>query len=194
MTKEKQKAKDVFYVFTSINGVLFDSKYVDSMHGPFAASIEDPILNPKSVSALLYLLETLEEKYDTKLVITSKRRRDMPACIEYLKHNGFYYNKPIFSTKYINGLRGKKIISHMEEDGQDPIRKKTISSLINSILNPNNKKFKNYVVIDSSYFKLFGQIPSSHIIKTDYKHQSLTIDQVQSYLESIGITKEKQPE
>ena len=195
MTTENLKTKEPYYVFTSIDGVLIDNDYVAYRHGPFAQYMENPILKDTSINALLSLLSNLEEKYDTRLIITSGRRNDLPACVEYLRQYGFNYDKPFYSTKYVPGKRGNKILNYMEESGKNPERKKSLSSLIDDLFSSSSKKFKNYVVIESELSKVNKQIPSSHIIKTNPRHKSLTQEQVDSYLTRIGLIKtESQPQ
>jgi len=183
------KTKESFFVFTAINGVLCDGKFALQKHGPFAKSIENPILKSSSVDALTLLLNTLEEKYDTKLIITSKRRNDLPACMRYLHDYGFNYDKPVFATKYEEGERGRKILNFMEDQGISPVKTRTLSNIVDSLFQTQtDKPFKNYVVIDSSLSRIKHFIPKSHIIKTNLKNESLTQQQVEEFLSQIGLS------
>ncbi len=183
------KNKEPFFVFTAINGVLCDGEFAFQKHGPFAKSIENPILKSSSIDALTLLLNTLEEKYDTKLVITSKRRSDLPACMQYLHDYGFKYDKPVFATKYEKGERGRKILNFMENEGIAPAKTRTLSNIVDSLFSAQtDKPFKNYAVIDSSLSRIKHFIPKSHIIKTNPRNASLTQTQVEEFLSQIGLS------
>ena len=72
--------KEKFYVFTDIDGTLYDINYIHTKgiarlkekYGEnFSSQIKIPLdyefIDPKCVKALNYLLEKLEEKYDAKI-------------------------------------------------------------------------------------------------------------------------------
>lgn len=178
--------KEPFYVFTDIKGVLSDQARILEEYGPYMERAKYPILEKDSIRALNNLLSSLEETYDTKLIITSKLRQYLPDCIEYLQKNGLSYDKPIYATEFKNGLRSEKIFDVMQKDGHAPEKRKTLKQLISSILQKaiTDNSFKNYVVIDSSD-SLKKQIPKSHIIKTNMHGSPLRQYQINDFLESI---------
>lgn len=181
--------KEPFYIFTDIDGVLFDNESAFYAHGPFLKDVSSPVLKHSSVVALNFLLETLEKKYDTKFIITSPRRKDLVSCMQYLNYNGLKYNKPIFATDFVSGPRGKKILNLMSNDGLVPKKKPSLKQFISNFFDKNLREnsFKNYVVIDSSLSHLKRLIPKEHIIKTNFNYAALSIDQVINFLNSIGI-------
>lgn len=182
----KTNNKKPFYIFTSVDGVLYDFDFASRIHTYFMKDIENPILNKSSIEALDFLLSSLEEYYDTKLFITSHRRADLPSCIDYLKSYGFKYDKPIFATPLKNGTRGKKIIRSMQNDNLHPVQKTKLSTIVINFFNKidNNQKFKNYVVIDCNPSpRVTKHIPKNHIIKTNFTNASLRMSQVQDFLE-----------
>ena len=178
--------KEPFYIFAAINGVFFDMKSAGHIHGPFLKDIHYPIMKATSVQAFNKLLRELEEKYDTRLVITSRRRVNLPSCVAYLYHNGLQYDKPIYATALRNESRGKNILSYMIDENLSPAQKPTLKSIVTKLLNKAgaDKKFKNYVVIDGYNANRLIGIPKSHIIKTDNKNESLTEQQVDEFLKT----------
>lgn len=188
--------KKPFYVFLEVDGVLFDTKSNFHYHGPYYLDVIEPFLKPSSIDACNNLLKSLETEYNTKLVIISRRRCSMSKCISYIKHYGLKYDKPIFSTKFIPGARGKKIIDFMQNDGINNIDKiPSLNDFINYIFSKSetDEKFKNYVVINPTKHKIRFQIPNSHIIKTNPINNSLNQEQVDKFLKSINIST-SQPE
>lgn len=178
--------KQPFYVFTSIDGVLYDYESAARVHTCFFKNVDCPILNKSSIEALNYLLSTLEEFYDTKLIITSPRRKNMAECINYLKSYGLKYDKPIFATPLKKGKRGQKILNEMKKDNLNPTRKLTLSSFVEKLLTSTKDRpsFDNYVVIDCKPTpRISRNIPKQHIIKTDYNNAALSKSQVESFLQ-----------
>lgn len=179
--------KDLYYVFLDIDGVLWDYRQLYFKYGPFFRGQTDPELKPESIKAVNFLLETLENDFDTRLVITSGRRQNMPKCLDYLFKNGLKYNKTIFSTPYTPGSRGDKIVRFMKFDGVETTYP-TLGNAVQKLLyNFKNNDYKNYVVIDDNKKKIAGEIPPARRIVTDINKESLTLKQVQSYLKRNGI-------
>lgn len=178
--------KEPFYIFTDIKGVLSDQEKTLQVYGPYMERAKFPIIEKDSVCALNNLLSSLEEIYDTRLIITSKLRQFLPTCIEFLNKNGLSYDKPIYSTEFKEGLRSEKIFDVMQKEGHSPERRKNLRQLVSSMLHKaiSDKSFKNYVVIDSSD-TLKKYIPKSHLIKTNAQGSPLKQSQVTQFLESI---------
>jgi len=178
--------KKPFYVFTSIDGVLFDYNYAKNVHGPFLRGNIQPVLKKESVEALNLLLSELEKNYDTKLIITSKRRRSLAQCLSYMRFHGFNYDKPIFATDIEKKTRGELILELMKKDGHKPRRNPTLKEFVLKQIKraENDETFENYVVIDSMNENL-SRIPKNKIIKTDFKSESLNHNQVEDFLLSI---------
>lgn len=184
MENNLNEQKQPYYVFMDIDGTLWDVPHAMAKHGPFLKVIDFPTLKPSSVAAINLLLETLEERFDTRLVITSRHRENMVACVHNLEFNGFKYNKPIYCTPYIPGPRGQKIVDFMTEQGEKPFTYPTLNNLFSRILytKKDNNDFKNYVVIDDKKSAIAKQIPPERRIITNLKKESLTHDQVINYL------------
>lgn len=179
--------KEPFYVFTAIDGVLFDAAFVQHVHGVFSNGIDEPVLKPTSIIALDSLLSQLEKTYDTKLILTSHRRTDLADCVHYLKFHNFKYNKPIFATRLGDGSRGDKVLDFIKDDGYDPKRQKSLGWFAEKILKKAeiDGDFKNYVVIDKKSSALSTQIPQNNLILTDFNKKSLTGRQVALFMNYI---------
>ncbi len=188
--------KDNYYVFVDISGSLTDFDYINHVHGPYAKNITLHALKPQSVNALDFLLEKLEEQYDTKLIITSNCRNNFVSCLMHLSENGLVYDKPIFATDFVPGKRGKKIVNFMEQKGEKDFKYPKIPTiLLKKLFDKNNSDFSKYVVIDDTKSAISKHIPKSRFIHTNQSHQSLTQEQVENYLQSIGLLKQQiQPE
>ena len=83
MTENKEK----FYVFSGIEHNLTGTDYLNRYYGAAGVDYGYVFANKHCMSALNKLLESLEEKYDTTLVITSGKRENPNYCVEYLKYN-----------------------------------------------------------------------------------------------------------
>ena len=183
-----ENIKEKYYVFLSIDGALWDGQSAFQQHGPFAKEITKPVLKKSSVQAVNFLLENLENQFDTHLVITSRHRENMPSCVDYLTMNGLKYNKAFLCTPFVPGERGQKIIDFMEECGirkfTYPTKNKLIAKLFSRCENPD---YSNFVVIDSNKKRISQQIPAERTIITNPKRQSLTQKQVEDYLQKINV-------
>lgn len=178
-----------YYVFLDIDGTLWDAEFAFYMHGFTFNSHPAPKLKPESVKALNLLLRSLEYSFDTKLIITSKRRHDLDFCVDYLQQNGLKYNKPIFCTNNSTDARGKKILDFMRENGSAPCELPPNANLWTRLQyafsihgNP------NYVVLEDEKRLVCDQIPRNRIIYTNHNNQSLTIKQVEQYLKRNEIS------
>lgn len=194
-----QSKKERYFVFMDIDGTLWDYEYGEYYQGPFVYENPYPRLKSSSISAVNILLKSLEEKYDTMLVITSRKRENMPECIEYLKQYGLSYDKPILCTPFVyyaNKSRGEKIIDFMSDRNIKPerLRKK---SLVNKVLNVFiSKGSKNYVVLEDDYPLVKKSIPKRRLILANHNNRSLTIKQVKDYLKinNIQVKEDSSPE
>ena len=181
--------KQPYYVFMDIDGTLWDKNYASFIHGPFVPEIQIPRLKPESVNAINVMLENLEERFDTRLVITSGHRSDMAYCVNHLKLNGLKWDKPILCTPFTPGDRGEKIVDFMINEGQTRFTYPTLGNLFSRILytQKDNQDFTNYVVIDDNKKLISKQIPPERRIITNKKNHSLSLDQVITYLCKNGI-------
>lgn len=184
-----------YYVFLDIDGTLWDAEYAFRVHGFAFNTHPTPRLKPESVNALNLLLRSLEASFDTKLIITSKRRHNLNKCVDYLKDNGLDYNKPIFCTDNSTDARGKKILDFMKENGSVPCELPPNANLWTRLQyafsihgNP------NYVVLEDEKNLVRNQIPRNRIIYTDHNKQSLTVKQVEQYLKRNGFALQNNPE
>ena len=189
---DNQTKKDPFYIFTSISGVLYNYKSAECVHGPFLSQINYPILTKDNVDALNYLLTSLEQYYDTKLIITSKVRKDLPLCIDYLQRNGLQYDKPIFATLFKEGKRSDKIIEFMKSQNVNPNTKTTLADFATKLLNKaqSDRSFKNYLVIDKKNYSLSNRFPKSNYIATNPQTEGLTIEKVLDFLNQLNLNQE----
>ena len=181
---ENNNQKQPYYIFMDIDGTLWDIESAIRTHGPFAKGIPLPRLKESSVIAINILLENLEQKFDTRLVLTSGHRENLTACVHHLEFNGFKYDKPIYCTPYIPGPRGQKIVDYMKEQGEAPFTYPNLNNIFSRILysRKENDDFKNYVVIDDNESLIKKQIPPERRIITKKKNAALSYEQVIDYL------------
>ncbi len=188
------ETRERYYVFLDIDGTLIDRAYGEKKLGPFFTFGPNTILKPESVAALNFLLSSLEEKYDTSLVITSGRRKDFSACVKHLYDQGLKYDKWITCVPFVHGRRGQKIIDHMMtcSTPKHPKLSKIINYLIGRYA---DHGATNYVVLEDNLDKIRFEIPPARRIMTNSKKQSLTMEQVEKYLIKNNIlTTTKQQE
>ncbi len=179
--------KPIFYVFSGIERTLISQDWIRS-HYSGGMVIGDPFADKNCIEALDYLLENLEQKYDVKLVITSKKRHDPGSCENFLKTlSHLKYDKPIFYTKFVAGNRGEKILDFLEEQNASPLTYHTLP-LYARLLNKfkDNPDFKNYVVIDGGAKKLSRYIPDSQLVKVGQRY-GFTKDNADKILNANGI-------
>lgn len=188
--KKIDTQKPTYYVFCGIDGVLWDIPYGSMIHGPYLSAIDNPVLKPESVETLNLLLSSLEKTFDTKLVITSQRRSDLAGCATYLSHNRLKYDKPLFATRFTEGLRGEKIIDFMQKEDREPQVAITLGDKLFEILGKHkaNGDFSNYVVIEDNQKVIRRHIPVERTIKTNFNKSSLSVSQVVGYLASNGLS------
>ena len=162
MTENKEK----FYVFSGIEHNLTGTDYLNRYYGAAGVDYGYVFANKHCMSALNKLLESLEEKYDTTLVITSGKRENPNYCIEYLNYNGLKYDKPIYFTKFVAGPRGEKIVDFLEEQGASPLEFHKAPLYVKFLKYfKDNPDFKNYVVLDIPQANISKYIPASQLKK-----------------------------
>lgn len=179
--------KEKFYVFSGIDHTLIGTDYLNTMYGPEGMRLGYIRTDRDCMSALNALLAGLEEKFDTVLVITSGKRENQSACLEYLKYNGLKYDKPIFFTKFIAGPRGEKIIDFLEEQGTTPLEFHKAPLYVKMLKYfKDNPDFNNYVVLDQSKPDISKYIPRSQYKKVNSR-TGLTMNDTADILASNGI-------
>lgn len=185
-----ENLKPNYYIFCGIDGVLWDIESGYTIHGPYLDAIENPVLKKESVQALNLLLKSLEQTFDTKLVITSPRRRNLADCATYLSANHLEYDKPLFATKYVEGPRGEKILGFMEDENNAPKRVLSLGERLFEMVGKKteNGNFSNYVVLEDNKKCIKNQIPAERTIKTNMKKSALSIRDVISYLSQNGLS------
>ncbi len=185
---ESKQNKQPYYVFFSIDGTFWDLEHASRKYGTYLPSIEQPVFNEESVIAFKTLVDSLDTRYDTKLVVISYRRSSLARCIEYLNNNGVAKDKAVLALPYPSEPnRQHNIINYMENYGEQPFRYRNANNPISRFLiSATNRDFKNYVIIDANK-NYSGIVPKNRLIKTNYKRQSLTSQQVTQYLKSIDI-------
>ena len=67
--------KNPYYVFLDIDGTLWDYD--------FRIRNKELTLNPQSLMALNYLLDNISQKYEVRIVMTSKRRQFFEKHVIY---------------------------------------------------------------------------------------------------------------
>lgn len=179
--------KEKFYVFSGIDHTLMGTDYLNRMYGPEGMMYGYIRTDKYCMDTFNYLLESLEEKFDTVLVITSGKRENPNACLEYLKYNGLRYDKPIFFTKFIAGPRGEKIVDFLEEQGTTPLEFHKAPLYVKMLKYfKDNPDFKNYVVLDQPNAEISKYIPRSQYKKVNPRN-GLTLKDANSILIQNGI-------
>ncbi len=176
--------KEKFYIFLDVDGTLFDINYQHSVYADYkkkygmdfftdlkTGQFELECIDPKCIKALNYLIDNLENHFDTQLVISSDVRKHMPPLIAKLKEKGLRYKKKIDNTPKIqNNKRGREILSYLE--GKP---------------NPDN-----IVVIDDGKYDLYECFTPEKIIhlehgtRIDNKEYSLNKGHVDTFLKTIN--------
>ena len=175
--------REQYFVFLDIDGTLIDFKYGQYIRGPFFDFGQNTILNPESIEALNLLLESLEQKYDTRLIITSGRRKNLVPCVKNLYENGLKYEKPITCTPLTPERRGQKIIDCMMTSSltRHPKLQKVVDFILRRYA---DNGYKNYVVLENDASKIRYEIPPARRIMTNAKNKALKPEQVIKYLKS----------
>ncbi|MBR3885211.1 MAG: hypothetical protein IKJ33_01930 [Clostridia bacterium] len=178
--------RERYFIFLDIDGTLIDFKYGQRARGPFFNFGENTILNPESIEALNILIDSLEQKYDTSLVITSGRRKNLHECVKNLYDNGLKYDKPITCTPLEDGRRGQKIIDCMMTYSSPklPTAKKFVDFILKRYA---DQGYKNYVVLENDASKIRYEIPPKRRIITNEKCRALQPYQVEKYLKANNI-------
>ena len=178
--------REQYYVFLDIDGTLIDLKYGQRKRGPFFEFGENSVLNPESIEALNLLLESLEQQYDTRLVITSGRRRNFVSCVKNLYENGLRYDRAITCTPLTEGRRGQKIVDYMMT-GSTP-RYPKLQKAVDFILKRYaDNGYKNYVVLENNVSKIRYEIPPERRIMTNANKKALQPEQVAKYLKANNL-------
>lgn len=186
--RKKLNEKPKFYVFSGIERTLVSKDFYDRYYGRSGFFHGEAAPDPECIKALNYLISSLEEKFDVRLVITSQKREDKTLCEHYLKMYGLEYNKPMFFTKYVSGPRGEKVVDFLESQGAGPLTFHTAPLYVRFLKNfKDNPDFKNYVVIEGGKKQLSKYIPASQIKKVSPK-TGLTKKDVDQVLEAHGIS------
>ena len=145
--------REQYFIFLDIDGTLIDQEYGQLSCGPYFSFGENLTLNPESIEALNILINSLEQKYDTRLVITSGRRENLHACVRNLYDNGLKYDRPITCTPFEDGRRGQKIVDFMMTSSEPRFPK--VQKLVNFILKRYaDHDYKNYVVLENDVSKI----------------------------------------
>ena len=178
--------REQYFVFLDIDGTLVDLKYGHYARGPFFRFGENSVLNPESIEALNFLLDSLEQKYDTRLVITSGRRKDLSACVRSLYENGLKYDRAITCTPLSEGRRGQKIVDFMMTSSMPrfPKAQKMVDFILRRYA---DHGYKNYVVLENDISKIRYEIPPERRIVTNAKSRALQPYQVEKYLKTNNL-------
>lgn len=178
--------REQYFVFLDIDGTLIDLKYGQHIRGPFFEFGENTILNPESIEALNLLLESLEQKYDTRLVITSGRRKNFVPCVKNLYNNGLKYDRAITCTPLTQERRGQKIVDFMMTSSlpRYPKLQKAVDFILRRYA---DHGYKNYVVLENNASKIRYEIPPERRILTNEKKRALQPEQVVKYLKANNL-------
>ena len=96
--------KQPFYIFLDFDGVSNDFEGADNIFkfgGLFVSENDKRTFNPYSIEALNYLIETLQQEYECKLVLSTTWRHFFDKAKHILKNNGLEYLGVIGKTPYM---------------------------------------------------------------------------------------------
>ena len=163
-------SKPKFYIFTGIEKTLISKRWIDKYTGG-KEIYGEVIPDPACMHALNCLIEGLEEKFDVRLVVTSKRREYPLDCESFLREHGkLKYDKPLYFTKFIDGPRGEKILNFLSQRGAYPLTYHTAPFYVRFLKNlKDNPDFKNYVVIQNGHREMSKFIPKSQIKRVSFE-------------------------
>jgi hypothetical protein len=162
--------KQKFYIFLDIDGVMWDWNYLKQVETKANTIVRaDSVLNPKSVQALNALIATLDNAYDTRLVVSSSWR-NVKAKREnnYMLYDyGLKYNKPIDHTILRSDMdrpytRGQEI--------EDYLDKHMVSAM-----------HGDYVIIDDEMDTLKPYQNAGKVIETSMS-KGLSMDHIRDFL------------
>lgn len=178
--------REQYFIFLDIDGTLVDFEYGQRVRGPFFSFGENTVLNPESIEALNLLIQSLEQTYDSRLVLTSGRRENLRACVRNLFENGLKYDRPITCTPLEPGRRGQKIVDFMMTSSmpRHPRLQKVVDYLLRRYA---DHGYKNYVVLENDASKIRYEIPPERRIMTNAKKRALQPYQVERYLKANNI-------
>lgn len=165
--------KPNYYVFLDIDGVFMDWKFIKSLPStPQTRMFE--IFNPKSVEALNFLTQHMNEKYSVHLVISSTWRHDMNRTKAVFANNGIITKNKLTCTPifYDPARRGEEIIYYLKKNGF-------------------NKQKDDYLIIDDESFDFDKYFPKSKIIKTNIFNNSLNMEMINKYLQKQKLCEYK---
>lgn len=186
----KNPKKEPYYVFLDIDGTLWDAKFNYPRYGFQMNYVAEPVLKPESIEAVNLLLRSLEQDFDTRLIITSHRRENLSKCVSYLMDNGLEYHKSIYATKYPSVInRGNGIVDFMEERGEKPLKYRTITNAFAKLVyNVFGEDFERYVVLEDVKSKIKDAIPPARRIMANHDKRSISISQVEKYLKRNNLS------
>ena len=185
--------REKFYIFLDIDGTLYTQKdiYRSTSNGfpvYMSESYWPEDCNNESRDAFNKIINTLEQKYDTEVVIISRKRKNMDLCEHYLKEvYKLQIAKPLKCTPYIDGTRANKIIGYLQNNYQ--LFPKT-KNLFNNFLNRRNLTSNYGVIDDDTAAKDHGTqllsktFDSENYIHVEGKHSSLKMEQVDNFLKN----------
>ena len=105
--------KPIFSIFLDFDGVLNDLNTIPNLWkfgGIFVKRDDRRVFNKESIVALNTLIDTLENKYDVELILTTFWRRNIDKCREILSNNGLNYMKEVKSLPMIvKSTRSKQV-------------------------------------------------------------------------------------
>lgn len=183
----ENEKKEIFYVFTSINHTLMGEDFLDYYYGELGMTYGYLRPDRHSMKALNSLLENLEKKYDTKLVIASKRNERPTETDKYLRKYGLNYDKPIFFAPVGAGERGDRIVSYLESLEVSPLEyhKLPLYAKLFKYFK-DNPDFKNYVVLDQGNLSMLKYIPQSQFVAVN-RRKGLTMKDAEKIAKTHGI-------
>lgn len=159
-----KKAKENFYLFLDIDGVMWDWPWriEEIKNGRIRKGIAITEFNPLSVDALNQLIVHLSTDYDCNLVISSTWRMYMKKAITTLQKNGVDIPDIIDRTHISKApkQRGKEIENFLSNK-------------------PNND---NLLIIDDEISDIIKHFSPNKIIKTNMFEESLREHHIKSWI------------
>lgn len=107
-----QDNKNKFLIFLDFDGVLNDIKntHILKMGGFFVHENDNETFCKSSIEAINYLIDSLSQKYDIELVLSTFWKHFFKKAVKILKNNGLEYQGKINRTSFFLGQRRSKEI------------------------------------------------------------------------------------
>lgn len=151
--------KKLFFIFLDVDGVLNNEDYIEECYeknGHHAMHMNHVPFDPKCLENLMILVNKLREKYSVEIILSSTWRLH-EIDYEIVNARIAEYGLSLFDrTKYMGNIRGLEIKDYLD----------------------NNKKCKNFLIIDDDPFDIVTYFKDNLVLtnfKTGFNKEALDL-------------------